>query len=202
MANVLVISAPDLSHRFHVATDASATGIAGILYQVINNEIKHIAMVSRKLSPSERNYSVTKRELFAVIYSFSKFHKWLDLIPFTLHTDHRNLIYLNTQKSPNALMLGWWESIFSYTFTCVYLPGISNLIPDVLSRLYPDEEVPLLLEGGSCADVTSDGSIIKKKNKRKSKELALPKKSFLSPLLTSHALPKFMRQRTSYFFYC
>ena len=69
LANTRVISAPDMSHHFHVATDASANGIGSILYQVIDNEVKYIAMVSHKSSPSERNYSTTKRELLAVVYS-------------------------------------------------------------------------------------------------------------------------------------
>ncbi|CEP16336.1 hypothetical protein [Parasitella parasitica] len=55
---------------------------------------------------------------------------------FTLQTDPKNLIYLSTQKVPNAMMLGWWEPIFSNTFDIVHLPGIFNSIPDALSQLY------------------------------------------------------------------
>ncbi|KAG1174806.1 hypothetical protein G6F70_002035 [Rhizopus microsporus] len=44
--------------RFHVATDTSATVIVGILYQIIN-----VAMIPRKVSPLERNYSTTKRPI-------------------------------------------------------------------------------------------------------------------------------------------
>ncbi|ORE17938.1 hypothetical protein BCV71DRAFT_286213 [Rhizopus microsporus] len=47
-----------LFHRFHVATDTSATVIVGILYQIIN-----VAMIPRKVSPLERNYSTTKRPI-------------------------------------------------------------------------------------------------------------------------------------------
>ncbi|OBZ81620.1 hypothetical protein A0J61_10331 [Choanephora cucurbitarum] len=141
LANTRVISAPDMSHHFHVATDASANGIGSILYQVIDNEVKYIAMVSHKSSPSERNYSTTKRELLAVVYS-------LMALSYSIYfTHHKSLIFFNTRALPLALMLGWWETIFPYTFVCVYQPGITNIIPDALSRLCSDKEIPVLLEG-------------------------------------------------------
>ncbi|CEP10370.1 hypothetical protein, partial, partial [Parasitella parasitica] len=88
---------------------------------------------------------------------------------FTLHTDHRSLIFLNTQEVPNAMMLGWWETIFSYTFDIVHLPGIFNLIPDALSRLYEDDadvSARHLLGGRYYAD---GGELIKRKKKGSSK---------------------------------
>lgn len=55
-----------LFHRFHVATDTSATVIVGILYQIIN-----VAMIPRKVSPLERNYSTTKRNYLRWYILFS-----------------------------------------------------------------------------------------------------------------------------------
>lgn len=169
LANAPVISPPVLGKRFHVATDASVTGIGAMLYQIIDNEVKFVAFASRKLSISERNYSTTKRELLAVVYAFDKFHKWLYLIPFTLHTDHKSLIYLQTQEVPNALMAGWYEGIFGYSFTTVHLPGLKNLIPDALSRLYADDDQPIhVLEGGSCLDIVALGETDSSRKKDKS----------------------------------
>jgi transposase InsO family protein len=169
LANAPVISPPVIGQRFHVATDASVSGIGAMLYQIIDNEVKFVALASRKLSVSERNYSTTKRELLAVVYAFAKFHKWLYLIPFTLHTDHKSLIYLQTQEVPNALMAGWYEGIFGYTFNTVHLPGFKNLIPDALSRLYTDEDQPInVLEGGSCLDIVALGDVGSISNKKKS----------------------------------
>jgi putative transposase len=169
LANAPVISPPVIGQRFHVATDASVTGIGAMLYQVIANEVKFVALASRKLTVSERNYSTTKRELLAVVYAFEKFHKWLYLIPFTLHTDHKSLIYLQTQEIPNALMAGWYEGIFGYTFNTVHLPGFKNLIPDALSRLYTDEDQTInVLEGGSCLDIVALGEIDSVQSKKKS----------------------------------
>ena len=97
-------------------------------------------MASRALSPSERNYSTTKRELLAIVYMLTKYHKWLFGVPFTLHTDHASIIYLKTQLHSNLMMLTWYETIFSYEFDIVHIPGVENVIPDALSRLFSDDE--------------------------------------------------------------
>jgi transposase InsO family protein len=168
LTNALVMSPPDYSARFHLATDASLTAIGGMLYQVIEDEVRYVGLVSRKLSPSERNYSTTKRELLGICYSLEKFHRFLYMRHFTLHTDHKSLIYLNTQEIPNALMLGWWENIFSYSFDIVHLPGVLNVIPDALSRLYEDDDASArhLLGGRYYAD---GGEKLKRKRKMGSK---------------------------------
>ena len=67
LASAPVISPPDFSCRLHVATDASLTGIGGIIYYIKNDIVHYVAMASRKLSSSEQNYSTTKRELLAVV---------------------------------------------------------------------------------------------------------------------------------------
>ncbi|CEP08724.1 hypothetical protein, partial, partial [Parasitella parasitica] len=124
-----VISSVRFDVRLQVATDASLSGIGGLLYQVIDNEIRYLGMVSRKLSVAERNYSTTKRELLAIVYTFKKFHRWLYMRRFTLHVDHKSLIYLNVQDTPNSMMLNWYELIFAYEFDVVHIPGILNCIP-------------------------------------------------------------------------
>jgi len=168
LTKALVMSPPDFSARFHLATDASLTAIGGILYQVIEDEIRYVGLVSRKLSPSERNYSTTKRELLGICYSLAKFHRFLYMRKFTLHTDHKSLIYLNTQEIPSTLLLGWWENIFSYDFDIIHLPGVLNVIPDALSRLYEDDDASArhLLGGRYYAD---GGEKLKRKKKMGSK---------------------------------
>ena len=157
LSSAPVLSPPDMRFGIHVATDASVTGIGGIMYQIIDDKIRYIGMASRKLSVSEQNYSTTKRELLAVVYMFKKFHKWLFGISFTLHTDHKSLIYLHTQELPNALMLNWYDTIFSYSFNIVHLPGFKNIIPYALSRLFSDDNN---LEGD---DFTSNNDNRKKR---------------------------------------
>src|SRR5690606_1957018 len=68
LKNILVqapiLSFPDFSMPFFVATDASNYGIGAVLYQLPGGEtepknIKYISFVARSLQASERNYSAT-----------------------------------------------------------------------------------------------------------------------------------------------
>lgn len=141
LASSAALSPIDFRYKIHVATDASSTAIGGIIYYIKNNTVHYVTMASRKLSKSEMAYSTTKRELLAIVYMFTKYHKWLFGIPFVLHTDHRSLIWLQTQSSPNTMLLTWYEVIFfHYQYEIVHIPGSRNLLPDALSRLFSSDE--------------------------------------------------------------
>ena len=136
---------PNLHEPFYVATDASNYGIGAVLFQRQNNKTQYVGFMARSLSKSERNYSTTKRELLAVIFALDKFHQFLWGNPFTLYTDHKALTYLHTQKIANPMMINWLDTLLNYTFTVVHLPGLKNVLPDRLSRLFTPSAQ---LEGG------------------------------------------------------
>lgn len=131
-----VISPADFSQPFYVGTDGSSVSIGGICYQVIDKVVKYVAFASRVLSKSERNYSTTRRELLAVLFCFSKFRHWLLHAKFHLVTDHRCLLYMHSQSTPNSLMLAYYESIFSLDYDVTHMPGLYHILPDRLSRLF------------------------------------------------------------------
>lgn len=132
----LVLRYPVMNEPFYVATDASNVGIGAVLYQVINNEKRYISFLARSLTKSERSYSTTKRELLAVVFALKRFHQYLWGNHFILFTDHRALTYLHTQKIANAMMINWLDTIIEYNFDIVHLPGVDNVLPDALSRLF------------------------------------------------------------------
>ncbi|KAG1536218.1 hypothetical protein G6F49_013025 [Rhizopus delemar] len=121
--------------------------------------------MARSLSTSEKNYSTTKRELLAVIFALKKFHPFLWGNPFTLYTDHKALTYLHTQPVANAMMINWLDTILDYNFKIIHRPGIQNILPDALSRLFEPEKT---LEGDNktiktivtSQIINSNGSIL------------------------------------------
>ncbi|SAL96225.1 hypothetical protein, partial, partial [Absidia glauca] len=135
-----VLKHPNMDHPFYVATDASNTGIGAVLFQLIDKKVQHIGFFARALSKSERNYSTTKRELLAIVFALNKFHKYLWGNHFTLFTDHRALTYIHTQKIANPMMITWLDTLLQYNFTVAHVPGLSNVLPDALSRLFPVEK--------------------------------------------------------------
>lgn len=83
----------------YVATDASQYGAAAVLFQKDEKgRIKHIAFVSQSLSPSQRNWSTTKRELYAIILALKKFRIFLLGKHFEVQCDHKSLVYIHSQK--------------------------------------------------------------------------------------------------------
>ncbi|KAG1225375.1 hypothetical protein G6F68_010170 [Rhizopus microsporus] len=137
----LVLHYPDLAKEFYVATDASLYGVAAVLYQKDKQgRDKYISFVSSSLSPSQRRWNTTKRELYAVVLALKKFRKFLWGRHFIVYSDHKALVYLHTQKIANPMMINWIETLLDFDFDVVHIPGILNKLPDMLSRLYPPLE--------------------------------------------------------------
>ena len=63
-----VLGYPIDRDQYTLTTDASLTGIGAILTQKQGTEDRVIAYASKTLSKSQRNYSATKRELFAIVH--------------------------------------------------------------------------------------------------------------------------------------
>jgi len=143
LANAPILYFPDFAELFYVATDASNVGIGAVLYQIIWNdktkkkEIRYISFMARSLQDRERRYSATQKELLAIVFALTKFHYYIWGKQFTLYTDHRALTFIHTQKELNSMLTGWHETILSYNFKVEYRPGVMNILPDHLSRIFP-----------------------------------------------------------------
>ncbi|KAG1450460.1 hypothetical protein G6F55_009674 [Rhizopus delemar] len=143
-----ILHYPDLNKKMYVATDASQYGAAAVLFQKDEKgRIKHIAFVSQSLSPSQRNWSTTKRELYAIILALKKFRIFLLGKHFEVQCDHKSLVYIHSQKELSPMLVGWLETILEFSFRVVHIKGILNILPDELSRLYPPRDESKL-EGG------------------------------------------------------
>ena len=133
---------PDFNRRFVLATDASQTGIGGILYQpeddgntITANNI--VAIVSKQLNESQRRYPVYKKELWAVVYCLRKFHTFIHgRRDVTVLTDHKPLIHILKQQNLCAALQQWLDVLLDYDLTIMYRPGVLHVIPDALSRMY------------------------------------------------------------------
>lgn len=133
-----VLSTPDFNHEFCVGTDASNHGVGAVLYQIIDGVKKFICFAGSSLSDSQRNYPATKKELLAIVFALKKFREWLWGSHFTLYTDHMSLIYLFDNSNENLMFSNWADQILDYHFSVIHCPGIKNILPDYLSRIYGD----------------------------------------------------------------
>lgn len=58
---------------------------------------------------------------------------------FTWVTDHRGLTHLLKQKDLSPRQARWIEKISEFNFNVEYVPGLENILPDALSRLYSND---------------------------------------------------------------
>ena len=108
ISETTVRSQPDLNKDFIVITDASSTTIGGILAQRGDdgNE-KMIYAFSKAMDKAQLNYSVTDKELLALVKTVEHFRHYLLGRKFILRTDHRALAYLWESKNPSSRLLRW-----------------------------------------------------------------------------------------------
>lgn len=97
---------PNPEKRFIVEVDASTTGVGTILSQHSENATKTMpcAFFSKKLSPAERNYDISNRELLAVKLVLERWRHWLEGAwqPFLVLMITK---ICNTRKKPRDLTL-------------------------------------------------------------------------------------------------
>ena len=103
------LEAPVLGHpndrdQYTLTADASLTGIGTILTQKQGTEDRVIAYASKILGKSQRNYSATKRELFAIVHFTLYFKNKLLGRHFLIITDNRALVWIYSFKEPDDMV--------------------------------------------------------------------------------------------------
>jgi len=103
-----ILKSPDFERKFILQTDASDIGVGAVLSQ-LDEEGKEcpLAYYSRKLLPREKRYSTVEKECLAIKLAVEHFKVYLLGKPFTIHTDHRSLIWLNKLKDKNSRLTRW-----------------------------------------------------------------------------------------------
>uniref|UniRef100_A0A8C6XU88 ribonuclease H n=1 Tax=Naja naja TaxID=35670 RepID=A0A8C6XU88_NAJNA len=100
-----VLRHPDPHRPFVVETDASNVAIGAVLLQapVAGGTLFPCAYYSRKLNPSERNYTIWEKELLAIKAAFEAWRHHLEgaWYQIEVRTDHRNLEHLTTARKLN-----------------------------------------------------------------------------------------------------
>ena len=124
---------------YWLSCDASLEGCGVVFYQIYEDKQEHvIAYASKTMTSPERNYSVTDRELLAIVFGFKKFEHYL-LGSFTnVVTDHSAAVamldykkHLNNLKGRSAR---WAVLLQTFSFKVHYRKGSKHGNADLLSR--------------------------------------------------------------------
>ncbi|GJY13408.1 reverse transcriptase domain-containing protein [Tanacetum coccineum] len=90
---------------------------------------------SKTLSNAQTNYTVTEKDLLAVVYAFEKCWSYLILSKTIVYTDHSALKYLFAKKDAKPRLLRWILLLQEFNIKIRDKKGVENLAADHLSRL-------------------------------------------------------------------
>jgi hypothetical protein len=118
-------------------TDASDYGIGAYLYQIREFDGRRLErpvfIISKSLSEVQQRWHTPEKEAYAIYYALIKLRHLLIDRKFLIHTDHKNLTYLNDGTSKK--MLRWKQEVAEYDATVGYIKGVDNSVGDPMSRL-------------------------------------------------------------------
>lgn len=60
---------------------------------------------------------------------------------FKLFTDHKALVCIHTQKQTNQMINNGLETLLELNYDVIHRPGLLNILPDALSRIYDADRV-------------------------------------------------------------
>nr|GEV36748.1 retrovirus-related Pol polyprotein from transposon TNT 1-94 [Tanacetum cinerariifolium] len=129
------ITVKDWDIPFELMCDASDFAIGVVLRQRQDNHFRPIHYASKTMTEAESNYTITKKEMLAVVYAFEKFWSYLILNKSIVYTDHSALKYLFATKDSKVRLLRWVLLLQEFTFKVIDTKGAENLVADHLSRL-------------------------------------------------------------------
>jgi hypothetical protein len=135
-APVLVVPDPELPYE--VYTDASNFALGAVPLQRQDKYKRPVAFLSRKLSPTERNYPTGDREMLGILYALQEWRCYLEGAEFTVNSDHLNHTWFKQKRDLSRRQAKWSQWIESYYggdggLDINYKAGADNL-SDPLSR--------------------------------------------------------------------
>lgn len=131
----IVLQFPNFDNHFYLTTDASNFGIGAVLSQKDEKGYdRPLAFISRSLNAAEKNYSTTEKECLAIVWATNHFRNYLFGRKFTILSDHRPLVWLDSVIDPGARLLRWRLKLNNYDYEIRYMPGKLNYVADELSR--------------------------------------------------------------------
>jgi len=130
-----ILRGPNWVLPFHIHADASHKAIGAALGQKEDKFPHAIYFISKNLSKTELNYTVTEKELLAIVHSLNKFRDYITCYQTFVHTDHATIKYLMNKLDVNATIIRWFLLLQQFDLTIVDKPWKENVVVDFLSRM-------------------------------------------------------------------
>ncbi|XP_070009564.1 uncharacterized protein [Nicotiana sylvestris] len=130
-----IIIAPDWEQPFELMCDAGDISIRAVLGQRRNKIFHSIYYESKTLNLAQMNYTVTEKELLAVVWAFDKFRSYLVGTKVIVYTDHSTIRYLFGNKDAKLRLIHWVLILQEFDLVIRDRKGTKNQVADHLSKL-------------------------------------------------------------------
>jgi len=136
LSKEVLLTYPNFNKPFDIHTDAPDVPLGTVISQ---NDMP-IAFYSCKLNKAQHNYTVTERELLAIVETLKEYRNILLGQQIKVFTDHKNLtcVNFNMQRA-----IRWRMVIEDFAPEIVYIPGAKNIAADAISCLEKSDTIKL-----------------------------------------------------------
>nr|GEU65386.1 reverse transcriptase domain-containing protein [Tanacetum cinerariifolium] len=111
-----ILIAPDWDMPFVLMCNASNFAIGAVLGKCQENHFRPIHYACKTMTEAESNYTITEKEMLAMVYAFEKFRSYLIMNKSIVYMDHSALKYLFAKKYSKARLLCWVLLLQEFTF--------------------------------------------------------------------------------------
>ena len=130
-----VLALADRDKPYELVADASGQGLGAVLMQ----DGRPIAYESRLMNSAEQNYTVSEKELLAVVHAMRTWRCYLEGAKgLVVVTDHKPNTFLSTQQMLSRRQARWAEFLQQFEFEFVYRPGRTNCADPLSRRHWPE----------------------------------------------------------------
>ena len=136
-----IVRRPNWDLSFEVMCDVSDQVMGAILGQRDQEKPYVIYYASKTLNEAQKNYTTTKKELFAVVFALDKIRAYLVRAPIVIFINHSTLKYSVNKKDSKARLIRQILLLQEFNLEIRDKKGVENVVADHLSQIFV-EHIP------------------------------------------------------------